>query len=204
MTLLGSLAVIVAGWATWRGGLGWARLRRRRHAAGALVVALVATGYAGWTGGGYPWHDESPAAAVTARPATALAVLATLAVKGRAPKTGYDRDAVRARVGRHEPQRLRHPQRHPQPGPGRQVVKAGTGSCKVLEGTAAPEVYTGATVRFVLGGASDIDIDHVVALGDAWQKGAQQWAALDAGRVRQRPVEPARGRRGGEPGEGRR
>ena len=29
--------------------------------------------------------------------------------------------------------------------------------------------------RIRSGGASEVDIDHVVALGDAWQKGAQQW-----------------------------
>jgi uncharacterized protein DUF1524 len=28
----------------------------------------------------------------------------------------------------------------------------------------------------VRGGASEVDIDHVVALSDAWQKGAQQWS----------------------------
>jgi hypothetical protein len=27
----------------------------------------------------------------------------------------------------------------------------------------------------VRGGGSEVDIDHVVALGDAWQKGAQLW-----------------------------
>ncbi len=37
--------------------------------------------------------------------------------------------------------------------------------------------YTDAPIRFVYGGASEIDIDHVVALGDAWQKGAATWPA---------------------------
>ena len=35
--------------------------------------------------------------------------------------------------------------------------------------------YTATTITFVRGGASEVDIDHVVALGDAWQKGAQRW-----------------------------
>jgi hypothetical protein len=37
--------------------------------------------------------------------------------------------------------------------------------------------YTAARIRFTRGGASEVDIDHVVALSDAWQKGAQQWPA---------------------------
>jgi len=49
--------------------------------------------------------------------------------------------------------------------------------CKVLAGTRSPDPYTGRRIRFVSGGASEIDIDHVVALSDAWQKGAATWAA---------------------------
>jgi hypothetical protein len=56
-------------------------------------------------------------------------------------------------------------------------IKAGTHGCKVLAGDSAPDPYTGTNIHFVYGGASEIDIDHVVALGDAWQKGAQQWSA---------------------------
>ena len=49
--------------------------------------------------------------------------------------------------------------------------------CKVLAGTRNPDPYTGRKIRFVVGGASEIDIDHVVALSDAWQKGAATWPA---------------------------
>src|SRR5262245_39070142 len=31
-------------------------------------------------------------------------------------------------------------------------------------------------IRYLRGGGSEVDIDHVVALGDAWQKRAQHWA----------------------------
>ncbi len=48
-------------------------------------------------------------------------------------------------------------------------------SCKVLDGTLSPDPYTGQKIRFVYGGASEVDIDHVVALSDAWQKGAGKW-----------------------------
>ncbi len=50
-------------------------------------------------------------------------------------------------------------------------------SCLVLAGTLDPGPYTGKSIRFVYGGASEVDIDHVVALGDAWQKGAATWSA---------------------------
>ena len=47
--------------------------------------------------------------------------------------------------------------------------------CTVLSGTLA-DPYTAKTINFVRGKdtSSDVQIDHVVALSDAWQKGAQQ------------------------------
>ena len=48
--------------------------------------------------------------------------------------------------------------------------------CKVLAGTRDPDPYTGRPIRFVIGGPSEIDVDHVVALADAWQKGAAAWS----------------------------
>ncbi len=44
----------------------------------------------------------------------------------------------------------------------------------VLSGRLA-DPYTSTTIMFARGGASEVDIDHVVALGDAWQKGAWRW-----------------------------
>ena len=42
--------------------------------------------------------------------------------------------------------------------------------------------YTAARITFQRGGANEVDIDHVVALSDAWQKGAQQWSQQAAWR----------------------
>ena len=105
---------------------------------------------------------------------TALAAVAKLTVKGRAPKTGY----TRAQFGQawydtdkngcdHRNDILRRDFKS------RQMQNA----CKVLAGTLAPDPYTGTSIRFVYGGASEVDIDHVVALSDAWQKGAATWLA---------------------------
>jgi len=52
------------------------------------------------------------------------------------------------------------------------VYKAG-GSCAVASGTLA-DPYTSTSIRFVRGGTSEVDIDHVVALGNAWVTGAQK------------------------------
>ncbi|MFC8798725.1 DUF1524 domain-containing protein [Promicromonospora sp. NPDC057138] len=56
------------------------------------------------------------------------------------------------------------------------ALKAGTNECVVASGT-FPDPYSGETIAFVRGQdtSSLVQIDHVVALADAWQKGAQGW-----------------------------
>lgn len=110
----------------------------------------------------------------TASGGTALAAVAGLTVKGRAPMTGYSRDQFGQawfdtdRNGCDTRNDILR----------RDLVDTTMKNwCKVMAGTATPEPYTGGTVRFVVGGASEIDIDHVVALADAWQKGAATWSA---------------------------
>jgi hypothetical protein len=119
-------------------------------------------------------------AAAGAQPASALGTVALLAVKGRAPKTGYTRDQfgpawqdvdrngcdTRNDVLRRDLTQV--------------VLKPGTHDCVVTSGVLA-DPYSGRTITFVRGQdtSSAVQIDHVVALSDAWQKGAQQW---DAGR----------------------
>jgi hypothetical protein len=110
-----------------------------------------------------------------ARPKTALAVLGTLAVKGRSPLTGYARDQFGAawtdtdRNGCDTRNDILN----------RDLVaktwKAGTHGCVVTSGDLAPDPYTATRIHFVRGGASEVDIDHVVALANAWVTGAQYW-----------------------------
>ena len=117
-------------------------------------------------------------ASSTVDPATAadaLVQLESIPVKGRAPKTGYTRDEfgpawadtdrngcdtrndILARDLTNE------------------TFKPGTNNCVVLTGTLADK-YTGITITFTRGQdtSSDVQIDHIVPLSDAWQKGAQQ------------------------------
>lgn len=129
---------------------------------------------------------EAPAVEQTGVPAaapppagsgTALALLGTLAVKGRAPMTGYSRDQFGqawADVDRNGCDTRNDTLRRDLV---RLEIKPGTNGCVVLSGDADPDPYSGTLIHFVRGGADEIDIDHVVALGDAWQKGAQQLTA---------------------------
>jgi len=107
-----------------------------------------------------------------AEPRTALALLGALTVKGRAPMTGYDRDAFGsawADTNRNgcdtRNDMLRRDLRN-------KAIKAGTSGCVVLSGDLAPDPYTATRIHFVRGGASEVDIDHVVALGNSWVTGA--------------------------------
>lgn len=96
--------------------------------------------------------------------------LASLDVKGRAPKTGYSRaqfgDGWAIRSGCDV----------------RNIILARDlkrvaidDACLVQSGT-LHDPYTGNVIQFTRGEqtSDDVQIDHVVALSDAWQKGAQQ------------------------------
>lgn len=105
----------------------------------------------------------------------ALATLNALVVKGRAPKTGYsrkqfgspwldiDRNGCDARNDVLKRDFVN------------EVFKASTRKCKVVGGEWR-DPYTGDTYFFDHQ-PSEVSIDHVVALSDAWQKGAQQLTA---------------------------
>ena len=118
---------------------------------------------------------ELSAAISTAGQSTALAALGTLEVKGRAPKTGYDREAFGpawADVDRNGCDTRNDILARDLEG---ETFKPGTRDCVVLTGT-LDDPYTATTIAFERGNAtsSAVQIDHVVALSDAWQKGAQQ------------------------------
>ncbi|MDN4474697.1 DUF1524 domain-containing protein [Demequina sp. SYSU T00192] len=156
-------------------------------AATTLAVAACSTP----TGTVSPVGDPAPAASstVTAAPTVApteataqestprpshgdaYAAALQLTVKGRAPKTGYDRDEFgdgwqdtdgNGCDARNDMLALRLTDVEMQ------------GDCIVLAGTLA-DPYTATEIRFQRGGASEVDIDHIVALSDAWQKGAFAW-----------------------------
>ena len=126
--------------------------------------------------------SSAPTAAPGAASA-ALATLDTLAVKGRAPKTGYSRtqfgqawsDDVDVTFGHNGCDTRNDILRRDLT---TITVRPGTRDCVVLTGSLA-DPYTGRTIAFTRGErtSDDVQIDHVVALSDAWQKGAQQLSA---------------------------
>ena len=106
---------------------------------------------------------------------TALEALALLAVKGRAPKTGYEREEFGqawADVDRNGCDTRNDILRRDLTDT---TLKQGTHGCMVLSGH-LDDPYSATSIAFLRGEATStaVQIDHVVALSDAWQKGAQQ------------------------------
>ncbi len=127
----------------------------------ATVIAAMALGL-------------TPTATTAAeQPGLAIATLETLPVKGRAPKTGYTRDQfgqawadvdrngcdTRNDILKRDLTSL--------------TYKANTRNCVVLSGTLLDR-YSGESINFIRGNITsmEVQIDHVVALSNAWQTGA--------------------------------
>src|ERR1700757_4757821 len=116
------------------------------------------------------WQHVAPPVAPAPASGAAADALAKLPIKGRAPKTGYARTQYGegwAIVGNCD---MRNVILY------RDMTNAVVGEdCKVQSGMLA-DPYTGKTIEFKRGAdtSADVQIDHVVALSDSWQKGAQQ------------------------------
>lgn len=125
-----------------------------------------------------PYKAVDPATALAPDLATAKSELASLQVKERASKNGYSRDQfgpawddvdgnkcnTRDDILRRDLTNVR--------------FKAKTHACTVISGT-LDDPYTGKTIDFKRGKktSSAVQIDHVVALSNAWQTGAQDLTA---------------------------
>ncbi len=148
------------------------------------------------------WMKPVPAVRPVPR-GPAAALLDTLPVKGRAGLDNYDRSAFGQAwldVDRNGCDTRNDILRRDLSG----AEFTEDSSCRVAGGTFR-EPYTGRQITFRRGAGSStaVQIDHVVALGDAWQKGAQQ---LTAGATRapgERSAEPDRRRRSRQPGQER-
>ncbi len=110
------------------------------------------------------------ASAATSTKATTL--LSKIAVKGRAPKAGYDRDLFSdgwGNIGDCDARNyiLRRDLKS--------ITWRSSPRCTVATGI-LNDPYTAKKIYFVRGVSTSnaVQIDHVVAVSDAWQKGAQQ------------------------------
>ena len=118
------------------------------------------------------------ATGVEQEPGMATAVLETLAVKGRAPKTGYTRaqfGPAWADVDRNGCDTRNDILKRDLTSI---TYRAKTRNCVVESGTLIDR-YSGETINFVKGNISsmEVQIDHVVALSNAWQTGAFKLSA---------------------------
>ncbi|MFC7636629.1 HNH endonuclease family protein [Streptomyces thermogriseus] len=138
----------------------------RGGAAVATAVVLAVTGCTKDTDG--------PDAPEKKTVGTALAAVEELPVKGRAPKTGYEREKFGSPWADTDSNGCRT--RDDILKRDLEQVKFTDGTCKVSYGVLASDPYSGKEIVFRRG-HSQIDIDHVVALSDAWQKGAKYWDA---------------------------
>jgi hypothetical protein len=102
--------------------------------------------------------------------------LSAITVKGRGPKTGYAREEFGSRWADVD----RNGCDTRDDVLNRDLVakewRPGTHGCVVVAGI-LHDPYTGARLVFTKADAAAVQIDHVVSLSDAWQKGAAQWEA---------------------------
>lgn len=104
-----------------------------------------------------------------------LAQLATILVKGRAPKTGYSREQFSAAWADIDHNGCDTRNDILARDLTDETFKPGTHNCVVATGTLADK-YTGKTIQFVRGTETSaaVQIDHIIPLSLAWQTGAQQ------------------------------
>lgn len=143
--------------------------RRRGGGVSALIIAAIVVVVGAIAGQSLESQIQKPADLPTPT-GDAAERLSTLPIKGRAPKTGYERIQfgdgwtregdcdTRNRILARDLQNA--------------VLDD---NCKVLSGSLI-DPYTGRSIDFTRGQytSDDVQIDHVVALSNAWQTGAQQ------------------------------
>ncbi|MFD7710711.1 HNH endonuclease family protein [Streptomyces sp. NPDC059785] len=142
---------------------------RLRGGVAGVALMVLAVGGCKETTTGSAGPEETQAGG-----GAALAAVDTLTVKGRAPKTGYDRDRFGTAWADTDSNSC--DTRDDILKRDLEEVKFSDGKCKVSSGMLDPDPYSGEKVAFTRG-RSQVDIDHLVALSDAWQKGAQKWDA---------------------------
>ena len=167
--------------------------RRRRGTAPAVLGALVviaAVAFLALRGAGPDAGNQSAArpesAAPTGSAGSALALLASLPVKGKAPSTGYARVKDFGDAWLDEDRNgcdtrddvLR-----------RDLKSITSRGCKVESGVLT-DPYTRKLIHFVRGATTSeaVQIDHVVALSEAWKTGAQRLSQAQRERLANDPT----------------
>lgn len=150
----------------------------RKLFANSSLRKLAAAAFASLLMAGLAIGSPNDSFAATPAPANpkvspVVGVLNKLAVKGRAPKTGYDRDLFGdgwGSIGSCDTRNfiLQRDLTN--------ITWRSGETCIVATGV-LKDPYTGKVINFKRGVGTSlaVQIDHVVAVSDAWQKGAQAW-----------------------------
>lgn len=146
------------------------RVRAVRRSVALLIVLIVIGIGVLYNPDFYQQKTVTPPSSNQPASGQAVEVLSTLEIKGRAPKTGYTRaqfgDGWETKAGCDTRNIILH----------RDLTGVAVNTkCQVVSGV-LNDPYTGKVITFARGETSSqaVQIDHVVALSDAWQKGAQQ------------------------------
>jgi hypothetical protein len=134
---------------------------------GSVMLATL-TGCAVTNGNG------SPAPTVTGPAGSALTLLASIPIKGKAPITGYSRAQFGAAWTDTDHNGCDQRNDILRRDLTNETLKPKTHGCVVLSGTLVDR-YTGLTISFRKSSASEVQIDHVVPLENAWVTGADRW-----------------------------
>jgi hypothetical protein len=159
------------------------KFKLRRLAVAAATVIGIAV-FVVVNPSNYKPETNGPPASTGSGQNSALSVLEKLPVKGRAPKTGYSRDQFGNGWGEINGCDTRNVILE------RDLTGTVLNDCLVMSGT-LNDPYTGGAISFKRGAgtSSAVQIDHVVALSDAWQKGAQQLSAAMRKQLANDPLE---------------
>lgn len=137
--------------------------RSARLAASSLALSLVL---------GFSASVNEPLVVSASTGTKANVLLAKIAIKGRAPKTGYDRELFSDGWGDIGECDVRN---YILKRDLKSITWKSSPRCTVAKGI-LNDPYTATKIYFVrgVGTSNAVQIDHVVAVSDAWQKGAQQ------------------------------
>lgn len=147
-------------------------MRRRRAALvfiiGSILLILLGGAIPSMVERSFTEEHATQVGTESVQPPDIIAILQDLPVKGKAPKTGYSREQFGNGWGKTNGCETRdiilyRDLENP-------VLE---GECTVVSGT-LHDPYTGEIIAFTKAKSSAVQIDHVVALSNAWQTGAQQ------------------------------
>jgi hypothetical protein len=122
-----------------------------------------------------PPKPAKPEPAAKAPTGSALAALKTIPQKGRAPTTGYSREQFGTAWTDTDHNGCDQRNDVLRRDLTAETLKPKTRGCVVLTGNLV-DPYTGATIEFRKPKASAVQIDHLVALQNAWVTGAFAWS----------------------------